>query len=104
MTEKIIRILNDERKKNEYFNKAETMLKDAEIKNISVDRQQFSAKLSDDIIICSVAIKKFTKNTVKLSDVRKLRKLPGYRPIYDRLMKVKPRPLFEWGYIDFEEK
>lgn len=104
MTEKIIKLMNNDYKKNEYFNKAENLLKDADIKNITVDRQQFTAKVSGESIICSVATKKFTKNTVKLSDVRKLRKLPNYRPIYDRVMKVRTKPLYEWGYIDFVEK
>lgn len=105
MNEAVMHLLNDENLKSVYYAKAQEAIKTAGLANIQVDRTQFTARPSGDKIIIRIAVKKFTKRTVSTAQLRQLKHIPMYRSVYDRFKRMKGfehRPLFEWGYMEFE--
>lgn len=101
----ILRLISDTQERENCYIKAQNIIENAGLKNIEVDRTQFSARRKGDNIVIRVAVKKFTKHTVSSEELRALKRIPEYRPVYDRYKRMnyfEHRPLYEWGYIEFE--
>ena len=108
MNTRALEILNNVQKKNRYYDRAEELIKAAGLKNIHIDRTQLSVapKGSCGKLVIRVAIEKFNERTVKASELQKLKKVCGYKSVYDRYKRVagfEMRPIFEWGYIELPE-
>ena len=104
MKNELLRLFNDEREKKRYYDAADALLAAEGIKNIKADRKQFTIKADGEKNLVRIATKRFTRYTVGAAELRKLKKIPNYVAVYDRYMRVKQRPLYEWGYIEFEVK
>ena len=109
MNTRALEILNSEQEKNRYYDRAEELIKAAGLKNIHVDRTQLSVvpRGSCGRLVIRVAVEKFNKRTVKASELQKLKKVSGYKSVYDRYKRVagfEMRPIYEWGYIELTEE
>lgn len=106
MNEVVLQLLNDESFKNSCYAKAQKMIDSAGLKGIEVDKSQFNVRPDNKgNMHIRIAVKKFTKHTVDSMTVRALKRIPEYRPVYDRYKRIPPfeeRQLFEWGYIELE--
>lgn len=104
MKNELLRLFNDEITKKKYYDAVDALLATEGIRNIKADRKQFTIRADGERNLVCIATKGFTRYTVGAAELRKLKKIPNYRAVYDRYMRVKHRPLYEWGYIEFEIK
>ena len=109
MNTRALDILNSEQEKNRYYDMAEELIKAAGLTNIHIDRTQLSVvpRGSCGKLVIRVAVEKFNRRTVKTSELQRLKKIPGYKSVYDRYKRVpsfEMRPIYEWGYIELTEE
>ncbi len=105
MNEAILQLISDTQEREKCYIKAQNIIENAGLKSIEVDRTQFTARNDNNKLIIRIAVKKFTKHTVSANELRALKRIPEYRPVYDRYKRMshfEHRPLYEWGYIEFE--
>ena len=88
-------------RKAKYYKRAELLLKNADVGNVTVDASQFSV-IKNSIV--HVYVRSFTRHQVSAKELRKLKHINEYHSVNDRDMKLhrgEAERLFESGYFAF---